>query len=287
MKLKNRHFTYSIPWNLALITLGSFVFATGLKAIAIPHGFITGGISGLGLFLYYTFKSITPGIWYLLLNIPLFIFGWLYVSRRFFFYSLYGMVALTAAIDLVPFHFPIEDHILAVLAGGTILGAGSGITLRSLGSAGGSDIVAVILNQKFNVPIGKLIFSFNLTLFTMSLFFIKVDLVLYSMALTFVSSMVMEYFLGMFNQRKMVIIISENSTQIADDIMKKLHRGITFLEGRGAYTSERKEIVLTVVNNFQLKQLEEIVFGIDRNAFFITEDTFSVFGKGFSNRKVY
>jgi len=95
----------------------------------------------------------------------------------------------------------------------------------------------------------------------------KVDLVLYSMALAFVSSMVMEYFLGMFNQRKMIIIISENSNRIADDIMKKLHRGITFLEGRGAYTSERKEIVLTVVNNFQLKQLEEIVFGIDSNAF--------------------
>jgi len=287
MKLKNRHFSYSVPWNLMLLTLGPFIFAIGLKAIAIPHGFITGGISGLGLFFYYIFKLIPPGIWYLVLNIPLFIIGWLYVSRRFFFYSLYGMAVLTAAIDLVPFHFHIEDHMLAVLAAGVLIGAGAGITLRSLGSAGGSDIVAVILNQKFNFPIGRFFFLFNLMLFSVSLFFIKVDLVLYSMALTFVNAMVMEYFLSMFNQRKMVIIISDDSIRIAESIMEKLNRGSTFLYGRGAYTSERKEIVLTVINNFQLKRLEEIVFGIDSNAFFIAEDTFSVFGKGFSSRKIY
>jgi len=64
-------------------------------------------------------------------------------------------------------------------------------------------------------------------------------------------------------------------------------RGVTFLYGRGGYTGKRKKEMLTVVNNYQLKRLEETVFGIDSNAFFITESTFNVIGKGFSRRKVY
>ena len=144
---RKRRYMYSIPWNLMLMTVGGVIFAIGLKAIVIPHGFITGGISGLGLLLYYIWRGITPGIWYFIINVPLFIIGWMYVSRRFFFYSLYGMIVLTAAIDLVPFQIQIEDNMLAVLTGGAIIGAGSGICLRSLGSAGGSDIIAVILNS--------------------------------------------------------------------------------------------------------------------------------------------
>ena len=92
MKLKNLNLTYSVPWNLMLLTSGSVILAIGVKSIAIPHGFISGGVSGLGLLLYYIFGGLSPGIWYFVLNIPIFIIGWVYLSRRFFFYSLYGMI---------------------------------------------------------------------------------------------------------------------------------------------------------------------------------------------------
>jgi uncharacterized membrane-anchored protein YitT (DUF2179 family) len=91
----------------------------------------------------------------------------------------------------------------------------------------------------------------------------------------------------MFNQRKMVIIISDRSDSIAKAIFEKLNRGSTFLFGRGAYTGRRKKVIMTVVNNYQLKRLEEAVFNVDSDAFFITENTFNVIGKGFSRRKLY
>jgi len=97
----------------------------------------------------------------------------------------------------------------------------------------------------------------------------------------------MDYFLSMFNQRKLVIVISDKSDVIAQAIIKKLQRGVTFLYGRGGYTGKHKKVMLTVVNNYQLKRLEEKVYGIDSNAFFITASTFNVIGKGFSRRKVY
>jgi uncharacterized membrane-anchored protein YitT (DUF2179 family) len=74
---------------------------------------------------------------------------------------------------------------------------------------------------------------------------------------------------------------------IADEILKKMQRGATFLKGRGAYTGEEKEVLLTVANTYQIKRIEEIVFNIDPEAFMITENTFNVLGKGFSRRKVY
>jgi uncharacterized membrane-anchored protein YitT (DUF2179 family) len=91
----------------------------------------------------------------------------------------------------------------------------------------------------------------------------------------------------MFNQRKMALIISEQSGPIADDINQSLQRGATFLHGTGAYTGEPRNILLTVVHNYQLKRLEEVVFTKDPEAFVITESTFNVLGKGFSKRKIY
>ena len=287
MKPQKISLAYSVGWNLMLITLGGVILSVGIKSIAIPQGFISGGFSGLSLLIYYIFGGLSPGIWYLVLNIPLFIAGWLILSKRFFFYSLFGMMVVTLAIDFIPFVIPIKDRILAALAGGTLIGAGAGIYLHSFGSVGGSDIIAIILNQKFNVRIGRFFFYFNLGLFSLSFGFLDLDLILYSLVLTFITSQVTDYFLSMFNQRKMVIIISDKSDSIAKGIMNKIKRGVTFLYGRGGFTGKRKKVLMTIVNNYQLKRLEEAVFTIDSNAFFITDNTFNVIGRGFSRRKVY
>jgi len=279
--------TYSIPWNLFLITLGSIIAGIGLKSIVIPHGMITGGFSGAGILAFYYTKVFTPGIWYFILNIPVFIFGWLFISRRFLLYSIYGACVLTLVIDLVQFEIQVKDLMLAAMAGGAIIGAGAGIVFRSLGSSGGNDIISIILNQKFGVRIGTYNFSFNFVLFFFSFGLLDTDLILYSMAMSYITAQVIEYFMMLFNQRKLIFIISKDSRQIADEINNKLKRGATFLKGEGAYSGKKKDIIMTVANTFQIKRIEEIAFSIDPDAFLITENTFNVLGKGFSRRKIY
>ncbi len=287
MGLKNRQFLFRLPYNIFLITVGSVIFGIGVKGIALPHGFISGGISGLALLLYYWTGLFSPGVLYFLVNVPIFILGWRYVSRRFFGYSLYGMVALTFAIDLIEVEIAIQDPMLAVLAGGCLIGAGAGCILHSLGSSGGNDVIAVILNQRFNLRMGTFFFAFNIGLFALSLGRLPVDLVLFSLAMSFVTSQVIDYILNFSNQRKMALIVSDQSSRIAPEILSRLGRGATLLEGRGAYTGKKKEVLLTVINNFQLKRLEEVVFSIDDQAFVIMENTLNVIGKGFSRRKQY
>ena len=285
--MKFQDITYSIPWNLFLITLGSFILAVGLKSIIIPHGMITGGFSGLSILLLYYSGAFSPGVWFLLLNIPVFIISWKFISKRFLYYSLYGMIVLTITLDLTNFKIEIADPWLAALAGGIVFGAGAGMVFRSLGSSGGNDIISILLNQKLGIRIGTYNFFFSVVLFLFSFGTMDTDLILYSVATSYIASQVIESCMTLFNQRKMVIIISKNPRPIADAIIKKLNRGATFLKGEGAYSGESKDIILTIVNTFQIKRIEEVVFGIDPDAFLITENTFNVLGKGFSQRKIY
>lgn len=282
-----RHLISSIAWNLGLLTVGTFIFAVGVRAFAIPQGLIMGGFSGVGLLLFYFTDLLSPGLWYFLVNIPVILAGWFFVSRRFIFYSLYGMLMLSVALDLVSLPVTVSDPFLAILAGGTIMGFGAGITLHSLGSMGGVDIIAVILNQRFGLRIGTLSLIFNSLLFALSFGILALEPILYSLALTFIIAQVVNYVLSMFNQRKMVFIISDKSERIATLVKQRLQRGATFLNGSGAYTGQAKKILLTVVNTYQLKRLEEIAFQVDEHAFMVTESTFNVLGQGFSRRKVY
>lgn len=282
-----RDFVYSVPGNLVLIAVGSLVFSFGLKAIAIPHGFISGGVTGLGLLLYYITGAFAPGVWYFMINIPIFFFGWYFVGKRFFLYSIYGMVMLALMIDLVNPRFMVHDTMLAAFTAGAIIGAGAGIVLHSVGSCGGGDIIAVILNQRFGVRMGTFFFAFNLVLFGFSFAFLENDRVLFSLVLSFVASQVIEYVLTMFNQRKIVFIISDFFEAIAAAVNERLHRGGTYLYGKGTYSGQEKRIVMTVVNHYELKRLEELIYGIDPDAFVIIERTFNVLGKGFSQRKRY
>jgi len=280
-------FIYGHVWCLCILTLSGLMIATGINGIAVHHEFIAGGFSGLSLLFYYVTGLLSPGIWLLILNIPVFLAGFLLVSRRFFFYSLYGLVATAFFLETIHLKLPIEDHFLAALSYGILLGTGLGLSLRSFGSTGGLDIICVILFQKFNVRIGQSSFFFNVALFAVGFMFLNTDIVLYSLTSVFVTAMVADYFMAMFNQRKMVLIITEIPEKMVKMIGQQIQRGSTYLYGRGTYSGERKKIVLTVVNNFQLKRLEEIIFTNDPEAFVIIENTFNVLGKGFSRRMVF
>lgn len=287
MEERFRKITFGVPWNIALITIGSWLVAFAVKAIAIPHGLLTGGMSGLALLFYYAFGGLTTGQWYFLLNVPVFVLGWVFVGRRFFFYSLYGMAISAIFIDMIDYTMPIEDVWLAVLVCGGILGAGVGISLRSLGSTGGSDILAVIGKQRFNLSMGAFEFWFNFLQFLAGFLFLNMNVVLYSIAMAFVIAVSIEYVMNMFGERKMVMIISDKPQEIMQGIFDRLDRGATILDGRGGWTGEKKEIVMTMVTNVQVKQLEEVVYSVDPEAFTITGSGFHVVGSGFSSRKLY
>ncbi|QJB56638.1 YitT family protein [Pseudodesulfovibrio sp. zrk46] len=279
--------SYSVWWNLFLITTGSLIVTIGIKSLAVPYEFIPAGVFGLATLAYYMTDTLTPGWLNLILNIPLFLFAWFKVSRRFFLYSAYATIVTTVFYDTVTVHMPVHSELYAAIASGVITGFGAGLVLRSLGSNGGLDVIAVYLYQRFNLGIGRIYLLFNTLLFSFSLLRLPLDIVIVSLIMVFITSVVVEQTLSLFSQRKVVFIISKMADSISDDILYKLKQSATFLKGFGAFSRQEKNVLMTVVNNVQLKKLEEITFTHDENALFIVENTFSVIGASFSRRKIY
>ena len=287
MQDRLRALTMTVPWNIFLLTVGGFIFAFGVKSIAQPHEFISGGISGTAMLIVYATDLMSISFWYALLNVPILLIGWKFLSRRFMLYTLYSTIVTSIAVQVIPWDTGINDKLLAAVAAGICCGAGAGIALRSLGSGGGLDVISLILNSRFNINVGSVGVIFNAILYSLSLPIIMVDNVLYSMVVAFFSASIMNYFLGLFNERKLAIIISEKHDEIAMAILKHLKRGCTILHGQGAFTKKEREVLLVVVHNIQAKRLEELVFKADPEAFLILENTQQVLGKGFSKRKSY
>jgi len=279
--------TSSVPWNLLLITIGSLILALALKGIAFQHAFIPGGMFGVASLIFFAGEVGRISMWYALLNIPLFIVAWKFISKRFLLYSLYSMLFFTGVYAVLDINFHIEDQLYAAVTCGVLSGLGAGIVLRSLGSNGGLDVMGVLFYQKFNVGLGKFYFFFNAVLYAFSFIFFENDLVIASMIMLFCTSFAMEYALSMFSQRKVVLIVSENPKEISAMVNREFNMGSTLLNGVGGYSGAPKQIVLTVINNIQLKRLEEIVFTIDPAALFIAENTFSVIGSNLARRKIY
>jgi uncharacterized membrane-anchored protein YitT (DUF2179 family) len=191
------------------------------------------------------------------------------------------------AAEFITVNFGITNQTYAAIAGGFVCGAGSGIILRSIGSAGGLDVIAIILFRYFNIGVGRTYLGFNILLFSMVLAQYSADIFIASIILTFVTTNALNYVLTLSNQRKIVYIISDKSAEITQDIIDRLHLGATKIQAKGAYTNQDKEIVMTITNNLQLKRLEESVFKIDADALFIVENSYNVIGSNFNKRKIY
>ena len=265
------------------ITTGSVLIAIAYNTLIIPYGLLTGGIGGLSLMGNYLF-GFPIYLVIFLLNIPLFIWGMKELDREFIFYSIIGTAALIIALPLTkPYIYtPNVDLFLVSIFSGVVVGLGVGIILKFGGSSGGIDIVSIIMKKKANISIGAFSFFANLIVLAFSLFFFKFNLVLYTCVSMWVSGKVTDAVLEGFNHKKSVTIISDKNEIIAERIMNEINRGVTYLEGYGGFTGERKAVINSIVNNFENAKLKEIISEEDPAAFVVITDAIEVSGKGFT-----
>jgi len=284
-KTYNPRLLESVWWNLLLLTCGALLAAIAIQAVAAPHGFLTGGLFGIALLIWYITDLLSVSYWFLIISIPISIWGWFYVGKKFLIYTTYGSVCTALFGILIDFQITIEDPLYAAIFVGVLTGTGWGIMLHSIGSGGGLDIVALALNEKWGISIGKFGFAFNIVLFTFASFIISLDMIIVSTILVFVSANVLEYVFAAFSQRKMVIIISGQGEKICEAIIASEKFGATLLHGKGGYSGANREVLLTITNNVVLKRLESLVFNIDEHALFIVGSTFYVAGGQFARKK--
>ncbi|HHW60605.1 MAG TPA: YitT family protein [Syntrophomonadaceae bacterium] len=267
------------------ILLGCFITAAGIQLVLIPAHLLTGGITGMAMIMKFL-TDVDVWVWYLLLNIPIFAAGYRFVSTRFAFYSLIGTLSLTFFLGIAKswtINLGIEDMLLSAILGGVIVGIGSGINLLSKGSAGGLDIIAVIIRRYRGYNIGTVSFMVNLLILLLFLLMANIELMLFSAISIFVTGRVTDAIQLGFGASKTAMVVSAKNEDIAYEIIHNLYRGCTYLTGYGAYSGEDKNILMVTVGKTQVPRLKEIVFTLDPGAFITISDTTEVYGAGFKS----
>ncbi len=250
-----------------LLALGSSICAFAVKAIMIPQGFISGGLTGAALVLHYLHPATPVALYYVLINLPVFVLGWWVVGLRFLLYSLWGMLLYTLALSAISYRLELSDPMLAALVAGGLSGLGVAIVLRSSGSTGGTEIISVVLHKRLSLPIGAGTVIANLLILSASTLLFPVEKILYSIVYAIVAMLATNKVFHGLNRREAALVISDRWREIAETLTATHQVGVTMLQGRGGYEGSEKTILFSVVRRQDLPLLKRIALGRDPAAF--------------------
>lgn len=268
------------------IVIGTALYAVGFQYFLYPNSIIVGGVSGIAMIINLL-TSLPVGLLTVILNIPLFILAWKYFGTDFIVSSLVGMVLSSVFIDVLALH-PInatEDMLLACFIGGAIKGFGLGLVYYVGATTGGSDIVAKFARRKYPyINFGTIVLVMDcIIIILFATIFNKIEGAMYAVIAMFIASKVVDLVLYGMDNSNVCYIISNESDEITKEITETLNRGVTILEGKGAYSHEDKQVLLCVIKKPQITAVRKIVKNVDEHAFFIVTDAKNVFGNGFGD----
>jgi len=282
-ELQQSFFTIKFWWMLGVMTFGCFVFSSVVNGILIPHHFFSGGLTGIALLFYDYLQTFIPfGLLIALLNVPIFILGFREFSTKFILTSILGVIIYTVSLELTDgVEISINDPMLAAIFGGVLAGSSTGFYLNLGGSVGGLDILGIVIKKRYEIPIGTVFNLVNFLVILSNAVLFDLETSLYTGIFMYVFSWSMEKVQTGFSQRKSVLIISEKSEEIAENVLKRIDRGFTYFYASGGYNKSEKRVIYTVINLIELGRLKEYLFKTDPDAFISIQDTGDVIGKRF------
>lgn len=274
--------------NYAMIFLGCALYALAFDWCFEPNAIGFGGITGLAQIANHFFPQVNIGLWVILFNLPLFLVGWRLFGTHMLISSLVAMAISSLMLDalalLVDFP-PMEDTLMACIAGGVLLGLSLGIIFLQGATTGGTEIIARLLKLKFSwLPMGKCLLAADLTMVALvALVFRNLGTALYGTVGIYLSTVVMDKVLYGMDTAKVAYIISDKPEEIAHTILHKLDRSFTYLHGEGGYMGTEKKVILCAFKQREIVAVKAAVQQADPNAFMIVTNAHEVLGEGFGS----
>ena len=242
-----------------------------------------GGIAGISVILHYLF-NFNISTTYLVLNVPLVIMGYKLIGGKFIIKTFYGTAMTSLAFRVFQNYLgPMDDKLIASIFGGLIIGIGLGTIFVGGGSSGGADILVKILNKYFDIPVGKAFLALDsFVLSALGILFGR-DIFMYTLVGLFISTKAIDFIQDGVDKAKALMIISDKSEEIKNEIMKQTGRGVTIINARGGYTNDSKEVLYCILGRYEVTTVKRIVKNIDRKAFMSVSEVSEVLGEGFKD----
>ncbi|WP_018921536.1 YitT family protein [Salsuginibacillus kocurii] len=261
---------------IGVIVIGAFGVAVGLNFFLIPADVFASGMTGIAQILA-ALLPLSAGILLFALNIPVAILGWKKVGRLFTFYSFMHVALTTFFLEVLPIYEISEDILLNAVFGGVISAAGAALPLKYGASAGGLDIIALVLARMSDRPVGTYFFLLNAMIVLAAGALFDLEEALYTLVAIYVTSRVIDA-IHTRHVKLTAMIVTKNADEVREAVHEHITRGITRMPAKGGYDANDKEVLMIVITRYELYTLKQIIEEVDPEAFTNVMNTSGIFG---------
>ena len=269
-----------------MLTLGTFLVAAGVYFFKFPNSFNTGGVTGLAVILNAVIPAVSSSTFASTINLAFLVLGFVALDKGFGIRTVYCSILFSAMLSglewLCPLSAPLTDQKTLELFFAVILPSlGAAILFNLQSSTGGTDILAMILKRFSSMDIGMALLYVDVLIAASTLYFVGMEAGLYSILGLVLKSVVVDSVIESLNRRKSFLAVTSHPQEVCDFITHTLNRSATYWEGSGAYSHEKKWVVLTALSRSQAVALRVYLKSVDPHSFILVTNSSEIFGKGF------
>ncbi|HSP22092.1 MAG TPA: YitT family protein [Planococcus sp. (in: firmicutes)] len=263
-------------YSMLIIFAGSVLLGFAFNMFLLPHEILSGGITGVAM-IFSLMTPINAGIWLILLNVPILVYGWMKLGKLFILNSVYSVAVTSVTMLYIPVMKVTEDALLSSVFGGVLVGIGVGFIIRFYGSTGGFDVVGLLLTMKRDIPLGFMVFGLNSLVVFISGFIFSWELAMYTMASIYITGLVVDRIHTRHIKLSLMVVTTQGEA-VKQKMLANLYRGITVTDGEGAYSGNKVKVLYTVITRYELAHVRPLIKEIDPHAFVSITQTMEVMG---------
>ena len=291
--------------------VSAFIFAFGFTCFITPGSdstfmfkIVTGGVSGLSQNIAKIVKIlggeipdyIVEAMGYTLFNLPLAVFAFLKIGKRFSILTMLNVVMSSAFISLIPvwgINNMIANHPLIVnqpvirfIFGGMCTGIASALAFKGEISCGGIDIITYYFSLRKSTSVGKYSLLFNGVIVSLYSVLIIIDNVqeyntaiislFYSVCYMFVANFIIDA-INLRNKKVEIQLITK-SDALSKALITHFPHGATICKAEGAYTHNGENLIIMIVSSFELKKVVQLARKVDPKVFITATSLIQVYG---------
>lgn len=277
-------------WTIIGVLSGNLILAFTVSAFMVPHGIIMGGATGIGLTISHYFP-IDLSLIIFIVNAILFVLGAVVLGKKFALTTIISTFIYPTFLSVVrqiPGVADMTDNImLATVYGGALLGLGIGLIVRVGASTGGTDILALVFNKWFHIPVAALLYVVDFTVLGMQVFFSNSEQILYGILALILTTIVLNRVMLMGQSQIQLFIITECYEEVKEKMLKEIDAGVTMVHIETGYGKKQQQGVLCVIPKRKLYSVKELVQMVDPKAFITITQINEVRGRGFTLERRY
>ncbi|MBR6472809.1 MAG: YitT family protein [Firmicutes bacterium] len=271
--------------NIIIMVVSNILFAVAVTGFIRPHGIILGGATGIGLLITH-YIPMKLSVMVMILNVILLAIAYFFMGRKFALSTLANSILYPAIMYVFETFFVIgkltEDAMLSAVFAGVLMGVGIGLILKTGGSTGGTDVLAVVINKYTHMNLSALLYMVDAVIMACQLLFSNREQVLLGIFLMALVTLTMNKIMILGKTQVQMMIFTDRTDEVRQKILKEADAGATLFKIEKGYTGEDGKAIMCLIPRRKLYDMCEMIKETDPAALWTVSEVNEIHGRGFS-----